>query len=408
VARTGMRRALAPSERVHAIRETYIGYTVRATGRLDEDALAAAYDAVCLTYPQLSARIEADENGFALVESDARPAARIVTGDPDRPLAGLDVDQHRALSGLNVVRNGDEASVCLAVQHSIADAYHALEVFAALWSRYTDVLGGVPAHPARHPFPRSLEELLAERGIHAKGPAATAVPAPLASGSPAAGPPDPLVRHVVQHRLTTAETTALVDLGHREHVTINGLLCGVVLRTEAAMRDLPLTDLILRYTANLRRRLYPPVGPAEGTNVLGGVGFKAPGGIGSDALAIGRAIGEHLRAGLADGSVQRSLLDMLSGPRGQDAKPWDPNQVLAVVSVMNWGVVPPLRTPDGLVLTNFHSASRMRDSTALGGYVVNTFDGRIGIDLAWPESDPRLPRRVDRLREELSRLIRPA
>jgi len=37
---------------------------------------------------------------------------------------------------------------------------------------------------------------------------------------------------------------------------------------------------------------------------------------------------------------------------------------------------------------------------------VNTFDGRIGIDLAWPEGDPSLPGRLDHLRDQLSRLTR--
>jgi acetyltransferase len=45
----------------------------------------------------------------------------------------------------------------------------------------------------------------------------------------------------------------------------------------------------------------------------------------------------------------------------------------------------------------------MREVLTLGGYVVNTFDGRIGIDLAWPDGDPKLPRRLDCLREGLSR-----
>src|SRR6266496_2186679 len=243
VTKAGIRRALAPSEKVHAVKEAYIGYTVRATGRLDQDALATAYEAVCRAYPQLSARVE---DGFVLAESDARPEIRVVDGDLDRPLTGLDVDQSRALSALNVVRDGDEATVCLAIQHSIADAYHAVEVLSTLWSYYTDVVGGVPLDLPRHPFPRSLEDLLAERGIHAHAPAAVTETAP----SPPMSLPDPVVRHVVQHRLTAAETTALVDLGHREHVTINGLLSGAILRTEAEVRDMPLTDLVLRYAAN--------------------------------------------------------------------------------------------------------------------------------------------------------------
>jgi acetyltransferase len=397
-----MRRALSPTERIHAGKETYIGYTVRAAGRLDPDALATAYEAVCRSYPQLSARIEDGADGPVLTESDARPQVVVRDGDLDQPMTGLEVDQRRSLSTLGVVRDGDEASVCLAIQHSVADAHHATEVLAALWSCYTDVVDGVPVDLPRHPLPRSLEDLLAERGIHPTAPAPAAAPAP---PRPAAPPPAPVVRHVVQHRLSAEQTTALTERAHRERVTINGLLSGVILLAEAEIRDLPPADLVYRYTVNLRSRLTPPVGATEGTNVLGGVGFRVTGATPPDAVAIGRAVGEQLRAGLADGSIQRSLLDMLSRPT-PEAKPWDPSLAVAVVSMMNWGILPPMRTPRGLRLTNFHSASRIREVVALGGYVVNTFDGRIGIDLAWPEGDPELPRRIDHLREQLSRVTR--
>ncbi|MFE0027836.1 acyltransferase [Amycolatopsis sp. NPDC059021] len=397
--RAGVLRALSPSEKIHALRESYIGYTVRAAGRLDPDALTTAFEAVYRAYPQLSARVEIGDDGVVLTESDARPEIRFAEGDVEKPLAGLEIDQHRSLSALNVVRDGDEAAVCLAIQHSVADAHHATAILSTLWSCYTDVVNGVPLDLPRHPYPRSLEDLLAERGIHANAPAAPETPAPAPASLP-----DPVVRPVIQHRLTAAETTALAELGHREHVTMNGLLSGVILLAEAEIRDMPPTDLIYRYSVNLRGRLDPPVGATEGTNVLGGVGFKVTDGIEHDAVAIGRAIGEQLRAGLADGSVQRSILDMFSRPAA--AKPWNPNLALAVVSIMNWGVVPRMRTPDGLRLTNLHSASRMRETLALGGYVMSTFDGRIGIDLGWPEGDPSVPGRVECLRERLSRLTR--
>nr|AXL05895.1 acyltransferase [uncultured bacterium] len=398
----GIWRALAPSEKVQADREAYIGYTVRASGRLDLDALESAYEAVCQAYPQFAARLEPGDDGLVFAASDALPELGVCDGDLERPLTGVKLDQHHALSALNVVRDGDDASVCLLTHHSIADAHHAIEVLAALWSCYTDAVQGVPVDLPRHAFPRSVEDLLAERGIHGTAPDAGAPRSAPSQPAPEQTAPEQAVpaRHVVQHRLTAAQTTALAELGHREHVTINGLLSGAMLLVEAEVRDMPLTDLVYRFTVNLRNHLTPKVGATEGTNVLGGAGFKATDAIEPNAVAIGRAIGEQLRAGLADGSIQRSLLDLLRRP-APDAKPWDPSMVLAVVSMMNWGRVPPLRTPGDLVLTNFHSASRIKELSAAGGYVVNTFDGRLGIDLAWPEGDPDLPRRVECLREQL-------
>jgi acetyltransferase len=60
VTRAGIRRALAPSERVHAGKESYIGYIVRATGRIDPHALATAYDAVRDAFPQFSAGLSVE------------------------------------------------------------------------------------------------------------------------------------------------------------------------------------------------------------------------------------------------------------------------------------------------------------------------------------------------------------
>ncbi|SCG46256.1 phthiocerol/phthiodiolone dimycocerosyl transferase family protein [Micromonospora halophytica] len=402
--RAGTWRALAPTEKIHVAREAYIGYVVRATGRLDLDALAAAYAAVCRAYPQLSARLDAGDDGPFFAESDARPEVRTCDGDPERPLTGVELDQYRALSALNVVRDGDDASVCLLTHHSIADADHSIAVLADLWSCYTDAVQGTPFDLPRHPYPRSLEDLLAERGVRSAPPGSGRTPPPPAStGQPAAPAPRGPARHVVQHRMTAAQSTALAELGHRERVTINGLLAGVLLLVEAELRDLPVTELVYRFTVNLRSHLTPPVAPTEGTNVLGGVGFTATDDLRPDAVTIGRAIGERLRAGLADGSIQRSLLDLVSQPP-PGAKPWDPRTAPAVVSMMNWGRVPPMRTPDDLRLTSFRSASSMRETSAMGGYVVNTFEDRIGIDLAWPEGDAELPRRLDRLRERLSEL----
>lgn len=398
VIKAGTWRALSPSENIQAVREAYIGYAVRAAGRLDLDALAVAYRAVCQAYPQLAARLEVGDGGTVFTESDERPELRVVEGDLDRPLTGVVLDQSRATSVLNVVRAGGEATVCLATHHGIADAAHSVEILAALWSYYTDTVDGVPVDPVRHSFPRSLEELLAERGIHATATAPKPADVPDRSMPVQA-------RHVVQHQLTTAETTALRELGHREQVTINGLLSGALLLAEADFRGLPLTDLVYRYTVNLRSHLSPAVGATEGTNILGGAGFKATEDVAPDAVSIGRAVGAARQAGLADGSIQRSLLDMLARP-ARDAKPWDPNNMPAVVSMINWGVLPAMRTPEGLALTNFRSSSSIREAIAPGGYVVHTFDGRIGIDFAWPEDDAELPKRFEHVREQLSRVTR--
>lgn len=403
--RAGIWRALTPTEKVYADKEIHVGYTVRTAGRLDPDALRAAYAAVCRAHPQLSARIDTRDGELLVVESDDSPEVQFHEGNPDEPMTGVRLDQHRGLSAVNVVRDGDRASVTLVTHHSVADADHSLHVLAALWSCYTDAVHGVPVDLPRHPYPRPLEDLLAERGIHSPAPAPAAVPAQRK--------PDlvVLVRHMAQLRLTAAETTALVEFSRRNDVTLNGLLSGAILLVEAELRDLPLTDLALRFTVNLRNRLTPPVGATEGANVVGGGRFTVPPGIEPEVVAIGRVVGEQLRAGLADGSMQRSLLDMVDLVNRLSSGPWQhqppPGPAPAVISLTNWGPIPPLRSPDGLELTNFHSCSHIREAPAAfeaaRGYVASTFGGRLGIDLAFPEKDPAQAERLERIRELLAR-----
>ncbi|MEU9272558.1 hypothetical protein AB0E04_45280 [Streptomyces sp. NPDC048251] len=413
----GMWRALTPTERIYADKEIYTGYMVHAAGRLDPDALKTAYEAVCHAHPQLAGRLENGDEGLHVVESGTRPEVRFCDGDLEHPLTGVELDQRQTLSMLNVVRDGDEASVTLLTHHGIADGHHSIGVLAALWSCYTDVIQGVPVDLPRQPFPRSLEDLLAERGIRGAVPTGAATPrASHVTDVPAPGLV-PLVRHVAQCRFTPAETTALAELCRRAHITVSGLVSGALLLVEAEFRDVPVTDLVLRFPVNLRNRLTPRIGATEGANVVGEVRFRVTDGIEPHAVAIGRAFGERLRAGLADGSIQRSLpdiVDMINRHTVGAATPREARQAApreagpAVISMTNVGLVPPMRTPDGLRLTNFNMVSRIREApaqfVAARGYVVSTFAGRLSIALAWPEKDAEQSRRLDRLRELLTRM----
>jgi acetyltransferase len=402
VTAAGIRRPLAHTEAVFVGSETYVGYSVRVAGRLDPAALELAYAAVCRAYPVLAARLDLDGGGPAVVPSDAPPRIWCGDGDPDRPLRYAALDQCRALSALEVIRNGTDASVTLATQHSIADADHSLAVLAALWSAYTDAVAGAPIGLPRNGFPRSLEDLLAERGLGAE-----VSTRPVEAVRPAAESV-PHVRHVARFRLSRERTAALVELGHREKVTLNGLLSGVVLLAEAEIRDLPSAELAYRFSVNLRGHLTPPVGPTEGTNIAGGLLLRLPDGIEPDAVVLGREVGARLRAGLADGSVRRALVDRVG--RAPGAAPPSSPRPAAVVSMVNWGTVPVLRRPEGLRLTDFGSASRMRvlpgrqQFAAVGGYLAHTFDGRLGVELSWPQADPEQAKRLDLVRDRLAEL----
>ncbi|MBF6063733.1 acyltransferase [Nocardia terpenica] len=417
----GFRRPLAPTEKSFAQNDAFSGYVMRTVGRIDRDALQAAYSAVCQAFPVLAATLQTSDGETYLVESADTPEPRFHEGDPDEPLTGAAMDSSRALSALNVVGNGDESSVALMGNHSISDGSFFLEVLTSLWSAYSAALAGTTVDLPRRPFPKSLEELLAERGIERRSAAAP-------SEAPRSPAPEPerveVVQRSAQFRLTEAETTALVDLGHREHVTINGLLSGAILLAEAEVSGRPLAEFQYIFPVNIRHRFTPPVGPTEGTIVLGYIGFEVPEIAEPDAVTIGRAVGDQLKARMSDDSLLTSFLDLAeyrsAGARAQNAEAAQDSGAPAqqrgpaIISLTNWGRIPRLQLPDDLRMTNFHSARRTKAPvgharpTNVSRYTASTFNGRLGIEHHSPSPEEKRDsqRRLDALSEVLRRLIK--
>lgn len=390
-------RPLAPSEVTFARAGVYMGYAVRVSGSLDVAALAAAYQAVVRAHPVLGARLEpADGDGFDLVAASAgAPGITVVDGDEDQLVHGPEFDQRTVLSHVSVVRDGDTADVTLFTHHSIADAYHSLAVLAELWSCYTDVVTGRSPEREVRPYPVPVEELLAERGIEKRawpvpaGPQAAAEPAvteqaitePAVAEAPVGGG-----RHVpplvARCHLSVAETAALVELGHREGVTINGLVSAAILLSDAEIRGLPLTEMIYVYPVDLRTRLTPAVGTTDGTNLLGAARYLPAAGT-TGLVDLARSICASLAAAIAEGVVQQTPLHV---PKRSTAGVTPPPGMLLVT---NWGRIPAPRMPKGLRTTDFHSVLTSAPGPhhpSGGACVISTFGGRLSIELHHTEA----------------------
>ncbi|MBF6472156.1 MULTISPECIES: phthiocerol/phthiodiolone dimycocerosyl transferase family protein [Nocardia] len=382
-------RPLAPSEAIFANSEVLVGYSIRVDGRLDLAALSAAFEAVVRSRPILGARLEADgRGGHLLLESpDAAAEMTIAEGDPERLLTGARLDQRRALGSLCVVRDGAAAGVTLVTHHSVADAYHSLAVFDELWSCYTDLVRGRPPELEPHGFPRSVEDLLRERGVRKTDP--PVMPhRPMGVAQMYSGPDDPdyLLPRTARCRLTREQTAALVELGHRENTTINGLASAAIMLTEAELRRLPLTDLAYTYSVDLRTRVTPPIAATEGTNVLGFANFVPAPRTGTSLVELARGISDTLRAGVDTGVVQQTPLhipEIAAGP---------PPRAPGIVLATNWGRVRRPRVPDDLRITDFRSIMLGKpDKTGhrlqqpSGTIIISTFDDRLSIEIHHPE-----------------------
>ncbi len=370
----------------------YVGYAVQVTGRLDLTKLSAAYAAVVRAYPVLGARLApTGDGGYSLVAgTGAAPAISVVDDDPDRLLTDQKLDQGETLSAVCVTRAGDTASVTLLTHHSIADAYHSLAVLAELWSCYTELVSGqTPARPV-HAYPVSIEEVLAARGIEKRelpapddqtGTPTEPHPAPSAT-EPAAGENRQTVPDSSRCLLSEAETTALIELGHRTGVTINGLVSAAILLTEAEIRGLPLNEIVYVYPVDLRTRLTPTVGRTDGTNLLGFADYH-PTGDTTDLVELAEDICAALHTALADGTVQQTPLHI------PDQIAAGPPQLPGMMIVSNWGRVPALAAPDGLRITDFRSTVTAAPPAGTppppeqpegGAAIVSTFGGRLSIE----------------------------
>ncbi len=400
-------RPLAPSEATFAGTGVYMGYAVQVSGRLDLAALSAAYEALVRAFPVLGARLEpADDGGFDLVAGTAdAPHISVVDGDPDQLIHDQKFDQRAVLSHVSVVRDGDTASVTLFTHHSVADAYHSLAVLAELWSCYTDVVAGSSPEREVRPYPASVEELLAERGIekmvppvpeHPKQPEQPEQPevdvepviAEPAVAEAAVGDGGYIEPLVARCHLTVAETAALVELGHREGVTINGLVSAAILLSDAETRELPLTEMIYIYPVDLRTRLTPTVGKTDGTNLLGAAKYL-PSAESIGLVELARNICQSLAVAIAEGVVQQTPLHV---PKGNRAGATPPPGMLIVT---NWGRVPALRAPKGLHINDFRStvvseqgpdASRQPQHPSGGACILSTFGGRLSIEIHHAEA----------------------
>ncbi|MET8778460.1 hypothetical protein ABZV58_25945 [Nocardia sp. NPDC004654] len=397
-------RPLAPSEQMFAFGEVFVGYSTRVSGRLDLSALSTAFDAVVRAYPILGARLEATgTGGHVLVASPgAAPEISVVDGDPEQLLAGAKFDQSVAVGALCVVRDGDTASVTLVIHHSVADAYHSLAILGDLWSFYRAAAEGRPLVAEVHPYPDPVEVLLAARGIEKFPTPAAAAPAPQSAAIPAAPAPDDIapgypMPQTTRCRLSEEATARLVDLGHREQVTMHGLVSAAILLMEAEVRALPLTELMYLYSVDLRARVSPPIGLTDGTDVLGFANYVPSAEAGTTLIGLARGVCDTLRGAVASGFVQQTPLQI------PDVAAAGPPKIPGMVVATNWGRVPQLPSQKDLRIDDFRSIfiakpDRTGRRPAANTCVISTYDGRLSIEIHHqPQTAAQEQRRIELL-----------
>ncbi|MGQ4596593.1 phthiocerol/phthiodiolone dimycocerosyl transferase family protein [Nocardia sp. R6R-6] len=348
---------LAPSEQRFVRHGTYTGRSVSVRGALDPAALQEAFATLRRAYPVVGCRIieNAVGQGYLLC-ADERAWVPASVREGDVTEIGVPVvDPVVQLAYVDVVRaSADRWRVTLFVHHSVADAGLCVELLTRLWAYYTDIVQRVPITVVPHDLPRSLEWQVAARGIARAAvsgfedvtnplpPEARDVPAGSArSGASTLARP----RRV---RLDADVTARIVGLGRTGGVPMNGLITAALLRAYARETAGGATRLGCLYPVDLRTRLQPPVSASAGTNMAGLASFAAQVDPAASFLELAQSISARLAHDLSEGIVQQSVLHFPDY--------YGENRIHSLaghIAVTNTGVVPQLRVPPAIHLTDY-------------------------------------------------------
>ncbi|QLY29195.1 hypothetical protein H0264_28470 [Nocardia huaxiensis] len=394
-------------------KEVAVTQVAICAGEADVELLSRAFALLCGRYPMLGGRIEFHDGDYHLSVPE-RGCGNAVVEILDSPVADwLDnglrtIDPALSLAKLEIVRDGATTAVALRVAHAIADAHMGFALLEEFW-RAAAALGATGPVPDPVPvFPRSLEDLLDERGVVVPEPALPELSG-LYSLTPTETAGRPGLRLAAGERiqLSARDTGALLRYARSQGTTMHALLSAAIIRAErrligetrgaATISELP---MIIGHAVDLRPHLRPPAVPAEATNGLGfapTVTLCAPG---TDLLTLGKEIKAQIVHGIASGAALSTMFAAVQLPD-------DGARAHTVNIITNWGVVPDLESPKGLRITDFRGFAT-GNSRPENSYFLYTFHGRLSIEFTFSEDHHHRSRIIalrDAIAENLDLLI---
>ncbi len=396
---TSVIRKLARSEEMFAQSQTYFGATVVMSGPVDVDAMSVAFDTLLQAHPVLAGHLERgpDDLHQIVVDDFMHPGLWVTGGEgrPAAPTARMRLDQTVSLVNLRLHFADGHAELTLYSHHCMVDAQHQFGLFSELFSWYTDLVSTGRIDPVvAQPAPQPLEVLLEERGVRKQSrsgierfmPAMYAYELPPSSRNTAGGNPKlPEPVPAARCRLTEAETATLITFCRDRKLSLNAVVGAAVLLAEWQLRRTPNVPIPYLYPVNLRLLLTPPVDATEGTNPLGIATYLAKITPETEIADLASDIIETFRNDLSEGVIQQSLLHFNLQYGGT------PPGLPDVVMVTEGGLVPDIRTPEGLILdgmrTEFHTAS----AAGVDLYTTSIFAGRLQIEHLSHSPEPEKP-----------------
>ncbi|MGW2834359.1 phthiocerol/phthiodiolone dimycocerosyl transferase family protein [Streptomyces sp. NPDC001286] len=362
-----MHRPLCPVETLYVGQRSRAVLSCTLRGRVDLEALAAAFHTVTEAHPTLRSRIVADGTGhaLALLDETERPRLETRTGDLEEAYA-TELNRPLAVGGplsrvvLVSAPGGEEHLLVLVVDHTVTDGHSSITLHNTLWDTYRSFVtderpqpGPAAADAADTPeWPEPVSALLppadeADTAAYLDARAAQAKENPVElvryDVARTGGEADD-EGHIEVCRLTldSDRTARLRERARQAGVSVHALVAAALLVT-ARRRLVGDGPRILGCLSpvDLRSRLTPQLPasvmvPAVTTHLQTLEVSES-----SDPLGLARTVHVRLSDFIAGGGHFHEMRITQEIPR-------NPALQLATVIATNMGVVPGPRLPDGL------------------------------------------------------------
>ncbi|MFJ9724708.1 protein kinase [Streptomyces sp. NPDC101209] len=362
-----MHRPLCPVETLYVGQRSRAVLSCALRGRVDAEALAAAFDAVTQAHPTLRSRIVADGAGhaLALLDETERPRLETRTADLEEAYATelnrpLTVGGPLSRAVLVSAPDGTEHLFVLVIDHTVTDGHSSITLHNTVWDYYRALVtdgrpqpGRADAGPEDAPeWPEPVSALLPPADeadtaayLDARIAQVKKSPVELVRYDPArtgGGAGDEGHIEVCRLTLDTERTARLRGRAREAGVSVHALIAAALLRTARRRLDGdgPRTLGCLS-PVDLRSRLTPPLPPSvmvpAVTTHLQTLEVSET----SDPLDLARTVHARVNDFIARGDHFHEMRITPEIPR-------NPALQLATVIVTNMGVVPGPRLPDGL------------------------------------------------------------
>lgn len=364
----------------------FIGLAAHATGLMDADALADAFDLLLQAHPALGGHLEQLPDGrWEIVLDDLiHPGIEVVDLAAGAEPPPLIFDQSSSLVHLRLTILDGNSQPTLYIHHALADGHHQFSLVEELFSTYTDLVTTGSAQPVNlQSAPEPLEVMLASRGVEKRArsglerllAAMFVYDLPPSRRAPSEVTPVLPQRVPMVHcSLSLPDTEAIIEFCRANKLGLNSLLSAAVLMAEWQVRNTPNIPVPYVYPVDLRYLLSPPVSATECTNPVGIATYLAEIHPGTEIVDLARDINATFKKDIAEGVIQQSFLHF--SPQYVGNPPGLPD----VVMFTDNGVVPPLRVPPDVEITASHGEFYFAVGAGIEIYTSKIFSGKLMIE----------------------------